>query len=49
MGNYLVTITNPRFLTSEEEITLGAKNLFDLMKIFMKYRNKYVTFTVKVN
>lgn len=49
MGHYIVKITNPRYLTTEEEITLGAKNLFDLMKIFMKYRNKYVTFTVKIN
>lgn len=49
MGYYIVKITNPRYLTTEKEITLGAKNLFDLMKIFMKYRNKYVTFTVKIN
>lgn len=48
MGNYLVTITNPRFLTSEEEITLGAKNLLGVLRIIMHYRRKYVTFTIKV-
>lgn len=48
MGNYLVTIANPRFLTSEEEITLGAKNLLGVLRIIMHYRRKYVTFTIKV-
>lgn len=48
MGHYIVTITNPRYLTADEEIVLGARGLFDLMRVFLKYSKKYYNFSVKV-
>ena len=48
MTNYWVKISGAKFLTSEEVITLGAKNLFGVMRIIMQYRRKYTTFKIKV-
>lgn len=48
MGHYIVTITNPRYLTADEEIVLGARGLFDLMRVFLKYSKRYYNFGVKV-
>lgn len=48
MGHYIVKITNPRYLTTEEEITLGAKNIFDLVRVIIKYSRKYMEFNVKI-
>lgn len=48
MGHYIVKITNPRYLTTDEEIVLGARGLFDLMRVFLKYSKKYYNFSVKV-
>lgn len=48
MGHYIVKVTNPRYLTTEKEILLGARGLFDLMRVFLKYSKKYYNFSVKV-
>lgn len=48
LSKYLVTIETPRFLTTNESFTLGAKNLLEVAWIIMRYRRKYITFTVKV-
>lgn len=48
MQTYIVTISAPRYLTADEEIVLGAKGLFDLMRVFLKYSKKYYNFSVKV-
>lgn len=45
---YIVTITAPRYLTTETEIIMGAKNIFDLMRVIIKYSRKYMEFNVKV-
>lgn len=48
MGHYIVKITNPRYLTADEEIVLGARGLFDLMLAIRKYSKRYATITIKV-
>ena len=45
---YIVAITAPRYLTTEEEIVLGARGIVDLMRVFLKYSKKYYNFSVKV-
>lgn len=45
---YIITITAPRYLTTENEIVLGAKGIVDLMRVFLKYSKKYYNFSVKV-
>ena len=45
---YIVTITAPRYLTTESEIVLGARGIVDLMRVFLKYSKKYYNFSVKV-
>lgn len=45
---YIVTITAPRYLTTETEIIMGAKNIFDLARVIIKYSRKYGEFNVKV-
>lgn len=48
MRSFIVTISAPRYLTADEEIVLGARGLFDLMRVFLKYSKKYYNFSVKV-
>ena len=45
---YIVTITAPRFLTTEQEIVMGVKNIFDLVRVIIKYSRKYMEFNVKI-
>lgn len=45
---YIVTITAPKYLTTEEEIVLGARGIVDLMRVFLKYSKKYYNFSIKV-
>lgn len=45
---YIVTITAPRYLTTEQEIVMGAKNILDLVRVIIKYSRKYLEFNVKV-
>lgn len=45
---YIVTITTPRFLTTEQEIVMGARNIFDLARVIIKYSRKYLEFNVKI-
>ena len=45
---YIVTITTPRYLTTENEIVLGARGIVDLIRVFLKYSKKYYNFSVKV-
>lgn len=45
---YIVTITAPRYLTTESEIVLGARGIVDLMRVFLKYSKKYYNFSIKV-
>ena len=46
--HYIVTITAPRYLTTESEIVLGARGIVDLMRVFLKYSKKYYNFSAKV-
>lgn len=45
---YIVTITAPRYLTTDTEIVMGARGIVDLMRVFLKYSKKYYNFSVKV-
>lgn len=45
---YVVTITAPRYLTTDTEIVMGARGIVDLMRVFLKYSKKYYNFSVKV-
>lgn len=45
---YIVTITAPRYLTTDTEIVMGAKNIFDLVRVIIKYSRKYSEFHVMV-
>lgn len=45
---YIVTITAPRYLTTDTEIVMGAKNIFDLVRVIIKYLRKYMEFNVKI-
>ena len=45
---YIVTIKAPRYLTTETEIIMGAKNIFDLVRVIIKYSPKYIEFNIKV-
>lgn len=49
MRRYIVTASNPKFLTPREEVVIGAKGIFDLMLAIMKYSRRYLTITIKVN
>lgn len=46
--HYIITITAPRYLTTENEIVLGVKGIVDLMRVFLKYSKKYYNFSIKV-
>ena len=48
MGRYIITASNPKFLTPDEEVVIGAKGLFDLMLAIRKYSKRYATITIKV-
>ena len=45
---YIVTIKAPRYLTTDTEIVMGAKNIFDLARVIIKYSPKYSEFHVMV-
>lgn len=45
---YIVTITAPKYLTTDTEIVMGARGIVDLMRVFLKYSKKYYNFSVKV-
>ena len=48
MRSFIVTISHPKYLTPDEEIILGAKGVFDLMRIIMKYSKRYYEINIKV-
>lgn len=48
MNSYIVTVKAPKYLTTEQEILMGAKNIFDLARIIIKYSPRYAEFNIKV-
>lgn len=50
MGKYyIVNISAPRFLTTETDLVIGAKGIFDLARVILKYSRKYCEFKIRVN
>lgn len=48
MSRYIITITNPKYLTNDNEIILGAKNFIQLLRVIMKYKTQYASINIVI-